>query len=399
MFIGRDNRVPRAAAARGARQPGPTRGCRAWGPATERPVAIHKIRTTRRPLIRSVVLLAANNLRRRLVIGVLALVLSACSGSPTEPTPRVPPIATPPADPVPPPLNINCPGGATSQAFEGASVAVSFAPPSTTGGVAPVEVRCTRESGSLFAGGTTTVQCTATDAARQATSCLFDVTVRVLPPQLTSTRFLAFGDSMTSGEISVPASVGTRRAGGPNFSLIVVPAASYPTKLQEVLRRRYVTQSNSVEVTNAGQPGEWAQDGARRLPGVLANARPQVVILLEGINDVGTQLDLGVGRAANAVDSMAKEARNRGSRVILTTVPPPRVGGNRAVPTRLITDFNVRLRSIATGEGAVLVDLYEGMITDVPRYIGIDGLHPTEAGYERMAELIFAAIRREFEAK
>ena len=69
------------------------------------------------------------------------------------------------------------------------------------------------------------------------------------------------------------------------------------------------------------------------------------------------------------------------------------------MPTRLITDFNAQVRSIASGEGAVLVDLYEGMITDIPRYIGVDGLHPTEAGYERMAELIFAAIRKEFEAK
>jgi lysophospholipase L1-like esterase len=326
-------------------------------------------------------------------------VLAACSGSPTAPTPRVPPISTPPADPVRPPLNISCPGGATSQAFEGASVAVPFEAPTTTGGVAPVEVSCTRQSGSLFEGGTTTVQCTATDAARQSTSCLFDVVVRVLPPQLTSTKFLAFGDSTTSGEVSVPTSVATRHGGGPNFSLIVVPEASYPAKLQDVLRRRYTTQSNAVAVSNAGLSGEWAQDGTQRLPAVLANARPEVLILLEGINDIGSQLDFGVGRAANAVNSMAQEARNRRIRVILATLPPSRSGGTHAVATRLITDFNARLRSIAMGEGAVLVDLYEGMITDIPRYIGVDGLHPTEAGYERIAELIFGVIRKEFESK
>ena len=171
--------------------------------------------------------------------------LSAC-GAPTAPTPRTPPISTPPTDPGPPALNISCPASATAQAFEGALVAVPFTPPTTTGGVAPVEVRCTRESGSLFAGGTTTVQCTATDAARQSTSCLFDVVVRVLPPQLTRTKFLAFGDSMTSGEVTVPSSAASRQGGGPHFSLIVVPAASYPTKLQEVLRRRYTTQANSI---------------------------------------------------------------------------------------------------------------------------------------------------------
>ena len=98
------------------------------------------------------------------------------------------------------------------------------------------------------------------------------------------------------------------------------------------------------------------QDGARRLPNVLANARPEVLILLEGINDIGSQLDLGVTRALNAVNSMAQEARNRRIRVILATLPPS-------------------------------------------RYIGVDGLHPTEAGYERMAELIFLRITQEFEVK
>ncbi len=323
------------------------------------------------------------------------LALSGCSGSPTAPTP----IVTPPIVPAPPALSISCPGSATSVVFEGGSVAVPFALPTTTGGVAPVQVSCTREPGSLFGGGTTTVQCNAIDSARQSASCVFEVTVRVQPPQLTQTKFLAFGDSTTSGEVSVPTSAATRHGGDPHFSLIVVPEASYPAKLQDALRRRYITQASTVQVSNAGLSGEWAQDGARRLPAVLANARPEVLILLEGINDIGSQLDLGVLRAGNALNSMAAEGRNRNIRVILATLPPSRIGGTHAVATRLITDYNARVRAIATGEGAALVDLYEGMITDIPRYIGVDGLHPTEAGYERMAELIFGAIRKEFELK
>ena len=104
-------------------------------------------------------------------------------------------------------------------------------------------------------------------------------------------------------------------------------------------------------VSNAGLSGEWAQDGARRLPAVLANARPEVLILLEGINDIGSQLDLGVVRAGNAVNSMAAEGRNRNIRVILATLPPSRTGGTHAVATRLITDYNARVRSIAIGRG------------------------------------------------
>ena len=43
----------------------------------------------------------------------------------------------------------------------------------------------------------------------------------------------------------------------------------------------------------------------------------------------------------------------------------------------------------------MLVDLYALMLPDVFRYIGVDGLHPNEAGYARMAELFVEAIQRE----
>jgi lysophospholipase L1-like esterase len=45
------------------------------------------------------------------------------------------------------------------------------------------------------------------------------------------------------------------------------------------------------------------------------------------------------------------------------------------------------------------VDFYAGMVNDVQRYIGVDGLHPNEAGYERMAELVLATIRAELEQR
>ena len=39
------------------------------------------------------------------------------------------------------------------------------------------------------------------------------------------------------------------------------------------------------------------------------------------------------------------------------------------------------------------VDLYNPMLADAATLIGSDGLHPTEAGYRRIADLFFAAIR------
>jgi lysophospholipase L1-like esterase len=39
------------------------------------------------------------------------------------------------------------------------------------------------------------------------------------------------------------------------------------------------------------------------------------------------------------------------------------------------------------------------MLPDAATLIGSDGLHPTEAGYRRIAELFFAAIRADLEVR
>jgi lysophospholipase L1-like esterase len=213
-------------------------------------------------------------------------------------------------------------------------------------------------------------------------------------PQIGRTRFLAFGDSLTAGEVTVP--MGTSGDGTPNQKLIVVPAASYPTQLLSMLGARYTSQTAALAITNSSVPGEWAQDGVKRLPNVLANLRPEAVLLLEGYNDLGAGANINA--AVVAIDTMAKEIRNRGARVFLATLPPPGVGP-KALPLPQIIALNDRIRSTAAGEGAVLVDLYQGLLGSVTTFIGPDGLHPTELGYQRIAELFFNAIRTEFEVR
>ena len=96
---------------------------------------------------------------------------------------------------------------------------------------------------------------------------------------------------------------------------------------------------------------------------------------------------------------MAIEAKLRGARVFIATPVPARPNGNRTVQTFLLVDFANRMRAIASQEGAVLVDLYAAMLPDVFRYIGVDGLHPNEAGYTRIAELFFQAIQADLEVR
>src|SRR5689334_19354173 len=81
-------------------------------------------------------------------------------------------------------------------------------------------------------------------------------------PRISRTRFLAFGDSFTAGEITSPTSLATGTIG----KLVVVASASYPTLLQTTLRNTYTAQTASIAVTNSGEPSERILDGAQRFP-------------------------------------------------------------------------------------------------------------------------------------
>ena len=69
------------------------------------------------------------------------------------------------------------------------------------------------------------------------------------------------------------------------------------------------------------------------------------------------------------------------------------------LPLALVLAFNDQIRLGAPIEGAIFVDLYAALASNINLYIGIDGLHPTEAGYQRMADTFFAAIRTTFEGR
>jgi len=103
--------------------------------------------------------------------------------------------------------------------------------------------------------------------------------------------------------------------------------------------------------------------------------------------------------AATEVRIMAVEAARRGVRVFIATPLPGRPGGNRTIGDVFLIDYANRMRAVAAQEGAVLVDMYNLLLPDVTRYIGVDGLHPNEAGYARIAELWFDAIRNTLEVR
>ncbi|MGD9901909.1 MAG: GDSL-type esterase/lipase family protein [Vicinamibacterales bacterium] len=314
---------------------------------------------------------------------VLAVMSMSCGDDPpTAPTaPSLPPI---------PVLALACPATVLGQSTTGQPVSIQLPAPTASGGVLPVTVSCT-PSGTPFPIGTTAVACRAIDAQGSQATCSFNVVVA--PPPLPRTSFLAFGDSLTAGEITMPVGGALDEGGFPLFKLVVVPAESYPAELLTLLRNRYVTQAAQFVVTNAGLSREWAADAPKRFATVLAASGAQVVLLMEGTNDLQALGTRGINPALTGLQGMIRQARAAGAFVFVASLPPSRPGGVNSVPISLIQALNEQIRIGAPAEGAIFVDVYAAMVSEAPTLIGVDGLHPTEAGYQRIAETFFAAIR------
>jgi lysophospholipase L1-like esterase len=207
-------------------------------------------------------------------------------------------------------------------------------------------------------------------------------------PRISRTRFLAFGDSITAGEVTQPTS-----AAGTIGKLIVVPAASYPAVLQGKLAATYTDQASSIVVTNQGVSNEPILDGVARFNQVFPSSQAEVVLLQEGVNNlnfVGPDTSTGLMRV------MVQQAKSGNAKVYVGSMIPTVVGRPRATtsPAALVAYNNV-LQIMCTQEGVTYVDLYTAMLAEAETLIGSDGLHPTEAGYRRIADLFFAAIQKD----
>ena len=303
---------------------------------------------------------------RSFVPVVAACWLSGCAETSTAP----------PASPTPLPterigvLALACPAGVQTQSLDGQAATVDYELPHATGGQDPVTVNCSPEPGHSFEVGRTEVSCSASDRLQQAASCTFLVTVHG-PPKLSATRFVAFGDGLTAGWVSSPAG-----DTGPD------PASAYPQLLQRDLQSRYVTQT--IQVVNAGAPGEQARNAISRFRSVIGSRRPKVVLLMEGTND----LDRGAEVAADALEAMVRHAQQTGAEVLLMTVPPQ---VDRDAAGR-VGALNGLIESIAVRTGAVLVDVHDVLLNGpcsggrTTPCIGGDGLHPTAEGYRLIVD-------------
>jgi lysophospholipase L1-like esterase len=203
-----------------------------------------------------------------------------------------------------------------------------------------------------------------------------------LVPEIRYTKFMTFGDSNTEGE-STPAN---HNPGTPGVE------RGYPFKLSTLLTARYTSQT--ISVFNGGRSGERVTSSQTlpRLEELLEQFRPDVLIVMHGVNDLNT--GVSIGATVGAIEELLGDARRHGVQLLLCTIPPQRPGAEKAFAAEQIAPFNEALVKIAADEGATVVDVYSALTLDL---LAPDGLHLTQAGNQKIADTILAKIRELYE--
>ena len=158
---------------------------------------------------------------------------------------------------------------------------------------------------------------------------------------------LAFGDSLTFGT-------------GAN------PSESYPAALERAIGRK---------VVNAGVPGETSAQGLERLPAVLEEVKPRLLILCHGGNDFLRRLDDAA--AASNVRAMVRMAREKGIGVVLLATPKP------GLPPSIPTFYGeiAAEQKIPFEEAVIRTVLFDNRLKS-------DMVHPNGQGYAQIAAAV-----------
>ena len=181
------------------------------------------------------------------------------------------------------------------------------------------------------------------------------------------------------------------------------PGRTYVARLFAELRAVYP----SARVENLGKGGATSADVVtRQLPRALA-ARPDLVTLSVGPNDITTRQ--AVEQYERNLATIFAALREQTSAVVVVSLIPdlgitPRFRDTpeRDAVARQSVVFNEALRRRARSGGAVLVDLYTASRREVPRHpelVGRDGYHPSDLGYARWAELTWQVVQQRIDGR
>lgn len=155
-----------------------------------------------------------------------------------------------------------------------------------------------------------------------------------------------------------------------------------------LLQKRLDQANKPWKVVNASISGDTTSGGRARLPALLAQHQPQLVVLELGGNDALRGLSLQASEAN--LRTMVQASKQAGARVLLVGMEmPPNYG------TRYMREFKDMYARLARTESVPLVPFLLQGIADLPDaddWFQPDRIHPLAKAHPRMLDNVWRGL-------
>ena len=153
-----------------------------------------------------------------------------------------------------------------------------------------------------------------------------------------------------------------------------------------LLEKRLVQEGFEHQVVNASISGDTSAGGAARLPALLVEHKPELVIIELGGND-GLRGQPPAQLQQNLA-SMVEQSQQAGAKVLLLGMKlPPNYG------VRYTTAFAQVFTDLAEQKQVPLVPFFLEGVGGVPGMMQADGIHPTEAAQEILLDNVWPTLK------
>ena len=158
-----------------------------------------------------------------------------------------------------------------------------------------------------------------------------------------------------------------------------------------LLEQRLKAEKIPAAVVNASISGDTTAGGRSRLPALLKQHQPALVIIELGGNDALRGLPLP--STADNLRAMVQMGKTRGAKVLLIGMQvPPNYGQNYT------QQFTQTYKELARSQQVALVPFFLKGIADVPdamQWFQADRIHPTEAAQALMLNNVWPMVKKQ----
>lgn len=169
---------------------------------------------------------------------------------------------------------------------------------------------------------------------------------------------------------------------------------NWPTDLSEKLGQK-------VHLINLGIPGITLNEALGLELPVALDSHPQLITIWLGVNDIADKV--AIPNYSRDLDFLLSRLKSQApsAQVLIANIPdltllPYFASYNQQELQRTIAEFNQTIAREALQHHVLLVDMSQQNynLRDHPEFISGDGLHPTDLGYVKIAELFYQTLEQ-----